>query len=81
MSERGYESASKVWSGKDIVGIFHTLGITDATFNMLKVQLRSTNFRTPVEVRYLSMISTSRRSATTQGCIDKRNALTISICT
>lgn len=42
MSERGYESASKVWSGRDIVGIFHTLGITDATFNMLKVQPRST---------------------------------------
>lgn len=68
MSERGYESASKVWSGRDIVGIFHTLGITDATFNMLKVQLRSTSFRTPFEVGYLSMISTSRRSATTQGC-------------
>lgn len=42
MSERGYESASKVWSGTDIVGIYHTLGITDATFNMLKVQRRST---------------------------------------
>lgn len=68
MSERGYESASKVWSGKDIIGIFHTLGITDATFNMLKVQLRSTNIKTPLEVRYLSMISTSRRNATTQGC-------------
>ncbi|TNN01432.1 hypothetical protein fugu_010814 [Takifugu bimaculatus] len=39
MSERGYESASKVWSGRDIVGIFHTLGITDATFNMLKANL------------------------------------------
>lgn len=44
MSERGYESASKVWSGKEVVGIFHNLGITDATFNMLKVQLRSTRY-------------------------------------
>ncbi|XP_027136219.1 Fanconi anemia group J protein isoform X3 [Larimichthys crocea] len=39
MSERGYESASKVWSGKDILGIFHGLGITDATFNILKQNL------------------------------------------
>lgn len=37
MSERGYETADKVWSGKDIVGIFHTLGITADTFNILKV--------------------------------------------
>lgn len=37
MSERGYESASKVWSGKDMVDIFHNLGITDATFTILKV--------------------------------------------
>lgn len=38
MSERGYETAGKVWSGKDIVGIFHTLGITADTFNILKVR-------------------------------------------
>lgn len=37
MSERGYETAGKVWSGKDIVVIFHTLGITADTFNILKV--------------------------------------------
>lgn len=37
MSERGYESACKVWSGKDVLGIFHTLGITAATFSLLKV--------------------------------------------
>lgn len=41
MSERGYESASKVWSGKDTIGIFHTLGITNSTFSLLKVQQRS----------------------------------------
>uniref|UniRef100_A0AAX7T3F8 DNA 5'-3' helicase n=1 Tax=Astatotilapia calliptera TaxID=8154 RepID=A0AAX7T3F8_ASTCA len=39
MSERGYETAGKVWSGKDIVGIFHTLGITADTFNILKQNL------------------------------------------
>lgn len=38
MSEREYENSSKVWSGKDIVGIFHTLGITAATFSILKVR-------------------------------------------
>lgn len=37
MSEREYESSCKVWSGKDILGIFHTLGITAATFSILKV--------------------------------------------
>lgn len=37
MSERGYESASKVWNGKDIIGIFDSLGITAGTFNILKV--------------------------------------------
>lgn len=37
MSERGYESASKVWNGKDILGIFHGLGITAETFSILKV--------------------------------------------
>ncbi|XP_036930136.1 Fanconi anemia group J protein isoform X4 [Acanthopagrus latus] len=39
MSERGYESACKVWSGKDVLGIFHTLGITAATFCLLKQNL------------------------------------------
>ncbi|XP_047450348.1 Fanconi anemia group J protein [Mugil cephalus] len=39
MSERGYESASKVWNGKDILNIFHTLGITADTFNILKQNL------------------------------------------
>uniref|UniRef100_UPI0037E8D14F Fanconi anemia group J protein n=1 Tax=Semicossyphus pulcher TaxID=241346 RepID=UPI0037E8D14F len=39
MSERGYESACKVWSGKDIVGIFHSLGITPDTFDILKQNL------------------------------------------
>lgn len=37
LSERGYESASKVWSGKDILGIFYGLGITADTFRILKV--------------------------------------------
>lgn len=37
LSERGYESASKVWSGREMVDIFHNLGITNATFNILKV--------------------------------------------
>ncbi|XP_041796744.1 Fanconi anemia group J protein isoform X2 [Chelmon rostratus] len=39
MSERGYESASKVWSGKDILPIFDSLGITVDTFNILKQNL------------------------------------------
>ncbi|CAF94395.1 unnamed protein product, partial [Tetraodon nigroviridis] len=39
LSERGYESASKVWSGRDMVDIFHNLGITSATFNILKQKL------------------------------------------
>lgn len=39
MSERGYESASKVWSGKDVLTIFQTLGITLETFKMLKENL------------------------------------------
>ncbi|XP_042270894.1 Fanconi anemia group J protein isoform X2 [Thunnus maccoyii] len=39
MSERGYESASKVWSGKDVLGIFHGLGITAETFSILKKNL------------------------------------------
>uniref|UniRef100_A0A7N9AUS7 DNA 5'-3' helicase n=1 Tax=Mastacembelus armatus TaxID=205130 RepID=A0A7N9AUS7_9TELE len=39
MLEREYEAASKVWSGKDIVGIFHNLGITADTFSILKQNL------------------------------------------
>ena len=39
MSERGFETASKVWTGKDVVAIFHGLGITAATFAMLQVRL------------------------------------------
>ncbi|XP_070826529.1 Fanconi anemia group J protein [Chaetodon trifascialis] len=39
MSERGYESACKVWSGKDTLAIFESLGITVATFNILKQNL------------------------------------------
>ena len=35
--ERGYETSSKVWTGKDVLGIFHGMGITAATFAMLKV--------------------------------------------
>lgn len=37
MCERGYEAASKVWNGKDILVIFHSLGITADTFALLKV--------------------------------------------
>ncbi|KAM7399849.1 hypothetical protein PAMP_019090 [Pampus punctatissimus] len=39
MSERGYESASKVWSGKDVLSIFHGLGITAETFSIVKKNL------------------------------------------
>ncbi|XP_015224735.1 PREDICTED: Fanconi anemia group J protein homolog, partial [Cyprinodon variegatus] len=39
LSERGFESASKVWSGKDIVSIFHSLGITADTFTNMKQHL------------------------------------------
>ncbi|XP_077396793.1 Fanconi anemia group J protein isoform X2 [Festucalex cinctus] len=36
MSERGYEDACKVWSGKEILSIFHTLGVTPESFLILK---------------------------------------------
>ncbi|KAG7279750.1 LOW QUALITY PROTEIN: hypothetical protein CRUP_021366 [Coryphaenoides rupestris] len=36
LTERGFETACKVWSGKDVVGIFHGLGITPATFGLLQ---------------------------------------------
>ncbi|KAM4742834.1 Fanconi anemia group J protein [Anableps anableps] len=39
LSERGFESASKVWSGKDILSVFHGLGITFDTFNNMKQYL------------------------------------------
>ncbi|XP_068601664.1 Fanconi anemia group J protein [Brachionichthys hirsutus] len=39
LSERGYESSCKVWSGKDILGIFHALGITADIFDILKQNL------------------------------------------
>ncbi|KAM4566166.1 Fanconi anemia group J protein [Odontesthes bonariensis] len=39
LSERGFESASKVWNGKDILSIFHSLGITADTFSILKQSL------------------------------------------
>ncbi|XP_061537622.1 Fanconi anemia group J protein isoform X4 [Phycodurus eques] len=36
MSDRGYEEACKIWSGKEILSIFDTLGITSDSFRMLK---------------------------------------------
>ncbi|XP_059930158.1 Fanconi anemia group J protein isoform X1 [Gadus macrocephalus] len=39
MSERGFETSCKVWTGKEVVGIFHGLGITAATFGMLQKNL------------------------------------------
>ncbi|MED6292699.1 hypothetical protein CHARACLAT_003002, partial [Characodon lateralis] len=41
LSERGFESASKVWSGKDTLSIFHSLGITADTFSNMKQNLAS----------------------------------------
>ncbi|KAM9852814.1 Fanconi anemia group J protein [Aulostomus maculatus] len=41
MTERGHENACKVWSGKDILGIFHSLGINADTFCMLKENLEA----------------------------------------
>lgn len=37
MCERGFESACKVWTGTDVLVLFRDLGITSASFNMLKV--------------------------------------------
>ncbi|KAJ7308856.1 hypothetical protein JRQ81_008129, partial [Phrynocephalus forsythii] len=34
--ERSYETASKVWSGKEMVAFFHTMGITNATLPFLQ---------------------------------------------
>uniref|UniRef100_A0A3Q3XKX5 DNA 5'-3' helicase n=1 Tax=Mola mola TaxID=94237 RepID=A0A3Q3XKX5_MOLML len=39
MSDRGYESACKVWNGSNILGIFHNLGITADNFKLLKQNL------------------------------------------
>ncbi|XP_053563319.1 Fanconi anemia group J protein [Bombina bombina] len=37
--EREYESSSKVWNGKEVLAIFHDMGITNATFPVLKGNL------------------------------------------
>lgn len=39
LTERVFESASKVWNGSDILVIFHSLGITADTFDILKENL------------------------------------------
>uniref|UniRef100_A0A096M053 BRCA1 interacting helicase 1 n=1 Tax=Poecilia formosa TaxID=48698 RepID=A0A096M053_POEFO len=41
LSERGFESACKVWSGKDILTVFHSLGVTFDTFSNMKQNLAS----------------------------------------
>ncbi|XP_056412675.1 Fanconi anemia group J protein [Hyla sarda] len=37
--ERDYESSCKVWNGQEILSIFHNMGITNATFPLLKGNL------------------------------------------
>lgn len=37
LEEREYESSCKVWTGTEILGIFHGLGITADTFSLLQV--------------------------------------------
>lgn len=37
LEEREYESSCKVWTGTEILGIFHALGITADTFSLLQV--------------------------------------------
>ncbi|XP_062473135.1 Fanconi anemia group J protein isoform X1 [Pezoporus occidentalis] len=37
--ERGYETAFKVWSGKEMLTILHQMGITDTTFPILQKHL------------------------------------------
>ncbi|KAG9492732.1 hypothetical protein GDO78_000954, partial [Eleutherodactylus coqui] len=37
--EREYESSCKVWNGKEILSVFHNMGITNATFPLLKGNL------------------------------------------
>ncbi|XP_035239801.1 Fanconi anemia group J protein isoform X2 [Anguilla anguilla] len=39
LQEREYESSCKVWTGTEVLGIFHGLGITPATFPMLQKHL------------------------------------------
>ncbi|XP_069040456.1 Fanconi anemia group J protein isoform X2 [Lepisosteus oculatus] len=41
LEEREYETACKVWSGREILGIFHGLGITEATFPILQKHLEA----------------------------------------
>ncbi|XP_056139365.1 Fanconi anemia group J protein [Lampris incognitus] len=41
LSEQDYESACKVWTGSDILGIFHGLGITADNFGMLQKHLEA----------------------------------------
>ncbi|CAB1348863.1 unnamed protein product [Coregonus sp. 'balchen'] len=37
LAEREYEMSCKVWNGKEVLGLFHTMGITADTFAMLQV--------------------------------------------
>lgn len=37
--ERAYETASKVWSGKEMLSFLHNMGITGMTFPILQVVL------------------------------------------
>uniref|UniRef100_A0A4W5LU50 DNA 5'-3' helicase n=1 Tax=Hucho hucho TaxID=62062 RepID=A0A4W5LU50_9TELE len=39
LAEREYEMSCKVWNGKEILGLFHTMGITADTFAMLQKHL------------------------------------------
>uniref|UniRef100_A0A8C1PH51 DNA 5'-3' helicase n=1 Tax=Cyprinus carpio TaxID=7962 RepID=A0A8C1PH51_CYPCA len=39
LEEREYESSCKVWTGTEILGIFHALGITADTFSLLQKNL------------------------------------------
>ncbi|XP_076832919.1 Fanconi anemia group J protein isoform X2 [Brachyhypopomus gauderio] len=39
LQERDYETACKVWTGKEVLGIFHGLGITADTFPVLQKHL------------------------------------------
>ncbi|XP_066534572.1 Fanconi anemia group J protein isoform X2 [Hoplias malabaricus] len=41
LQERDYESACKVWTGKEVLGIFHGLGITAGTFPVLQKHLEA----------------------------------------
>ncbi|XP_030633994.1 Fanconi anemia group J protein [Chanos chanos] len=36
LQEREFETSCKVWTGKEVLGIFHSLGITPETFPMLQ---------------------------------------------